>query len=83
MSQKDLKQDQLDEKLSDAQSVEVSEETLAEGDAAASIAPKGDAKSAKFGQGADFQDDKEKDFASGVKQAEAPKTKAGIIASTV
>jgi len=83
MSQKDLKKDQLDEKLSDATSVEVSEETLAEGDAAASIAPKGDAKSAKFGQGADFQDDKEKDFASGTKQAEAPKTKAGIIASTV
>ena len=83
MSQKDLKKDQLDEKLSDAQSVEVSEETLAEADAAASIAPKGDAKSANFGQGADFQDDKEKDFASGVKQAEAPKTKAGIIANTV
>ena len=85
MSQKDLKKDQLDEKLSDATSVEVSEETLAEGDAAASIAPKGDAKSADFGQGADFQDDKKKTLADlgATKTAEAPKTKAGIIASTV
>jgi hypothetical protein len=84
MSQKDLK-DQLDEKLSDEQSVEVSEETLAEGDAAGSIAPKGDAKSADFGQGADFQDDKKKTLADlgATKTAEAPKTKAGIIASTV
>jgi hypothetical protein len=85
MSQKDLNQDQLDEKLSDATSVEVSEETLAEGDAAGSIAPKGDAKSADFGQGADFQDDKKKTLADlgATKTAEAPKTKAGIIASTV
>jgi hypothetical protein len=85
MSQKDLKKDQLDEQLSDVTSVEVSEETLAEGDAAASIAPKGDAKSADFGQGADFQDDKKKTLADlgATKTAEAPKTKAGIIASTV
>ena len=85
MSQKDLKKDQLDEQLSDVTSVEVSEETLAEGDAAASIAPKGDAKSADFGQGADFQDDKKKtlDDLGATKTAEAPKTKAGIIASTV
>ena len=85
MSQKDLKKDQLDEKLSDVTSVEVSEETLAEGDAAASIAPKGDAKSADFGQGADFQDDKKKTLADlgATKTAEAPKTKAGIIANTV
>ena len=85
MSQKDLKKDQLDEQLSDETSVEVSEETLAEGDAAASIAPKGDAKSADFGQGADFQDDKKKTLADlgATKTAEAPKTKAGIIANTV
>jgi len=65
--------------------VEVSEETLAEGDAASSIAPKGDAKSADFGQGADFQDDKKKTLADlgATKTAEAPKTKAGIIANTV
>ena len=83
MSQKDLNQDQLDEKLSDEQLVEVSEE-LAE-DAAASIAPKGDAKSANFGQGADFKDDKEKSLADlgATKTAEAPKTKSGIIAAAV
>ena len=86
MSQKDLNQDQLDEKLSDEQLVEVFEEqTLAEGDAAASIDPKGDAKSADFGQGADFQDDKKKTLADlgATKTAEAPKTKTGIIAATV
>lgn len=86
MSQKDLNKDQLDEKLSDEQLVEVSEEqTLAEGDAAASIDPKGDAKSADFGQGADFQDDKKKTLADlgATKTAEAPKTKTGIIAATV
>lgn len=86
MSQKDLKKDQLDEKLSDEQLVEVSEEQLAEaGDAAASIATKGDAKSADFGQGADFQDDKKKTLADlgATKTAEAPKTKSGIIAATV
>jgi hypothetical protein len=86
MSQKDLNQDQLDEKLSDEQLVEVSEEqTLAEGDAAASIDPKGDAKSANFGQGADFQDDKKKTLADlgATKTAEAPKTKSGIIAAAV
>lgn len=83
MSQKDLNQDQLDEKLSDEQLVEVSEE-LAE-DAASSIAPKGDSKSAKFGQGADFKDDKEKSLADlgATKTAEAPKTKTGIISATV
>jgi hypothetical protein len=86
MSQKDLNQDQLDEQLSDEQLVEVSEEqTLAEGDAAASIDPKGDAKSANFGQGADFQDDKKKTLADlgATKTAEAPKTKSGIIAAAV
>lgn len=86
MSQKDLNQDQLDEKLSDEQLVEVSEEqTLAEGDAAASIDTKGDAKAAKFGQDADFQDDKKKTLADlgATKTAEAPKTKSGIIAATV
>lgn len=83
MSQKDLK-DQLDEKLSDEQLVEVSEEQLEEG-AAASIDTKGDAKSADFGQGADFQDDKKKTLADlgATKTAEAPKTKSGIIAKTV
>ncbi len=71
MSQKDLK-DQLDEKLSDEQLVEVSEEQLEEG-AAASIDTKGDAKSADFGQGADFQDDKKKTLADlgATKTAEA------------
>ena len=86
MSQQDLNKDQLDEKLSDEQLVEVSEEqTLAEGDAAATIAPKGDAKSANFGQGADFQDDKKKTLADlgATKTAEAPKTKSGIIAAAV
>ena len=86
MSQQDLNKDQLDEKLSDEQLVEVSEEqTLAEGDAAASIDPKGDAKSANFGQGADFQDDKKKTLADlgATKTAEAPKTKSGIIAAAV
>lgn len=83
MSQKDLK-DQLDEQLSDEQLVEVSEEQLEEG-AAASIDTKGDAKSADFGQGADFQDDKKKTLADlgATKTAEAPKTKSGIIAKTV
>lgn len=84
MSQQDLNKDQLDDvKLSDEQLVEVSEE-LAE-DAAATIDPKGDAKSAKFGQGADFQDDKAKTLADlgATKTAEAPKTKSGIIAATV
>ena len=83
MSQKDLNQDQLDTGLSDEQLVEVSEE-LAE-DAASSIAPKGSAKDAKFGQGADFEDDKAKTLADlgATKTAEAPKTKTGIIAATV
>jgi hypothetical protein len=85
MSQKDLKKDQLDEQLSDEQLVEVSEEQLEEGNAAATIDPKGDAKSADFGQDADFQDDKKKTLADlgATKTAEAPKTKAGIIAATV
>jgi hypothetical protein len=84
MSQKDPK-DQLDEKLSDEQLVEVSEEQLEEESAAASIDTKGDAKSAKFGQGADFKDDKEKSLGDlgATKTAEAPKTKSGIIAKTV
>jgi hypothetical protein len=84
MSQKDLK-DQLDEQLSDEQLVEVSEEQLEEGSAAASIGTKGDAKSADFGQGADFEDDKKKTLADlgATKTAEAPKTKSGIIAKTV
>lgn len=84
MSQQDLNKDQLDDlKLGDEQLVEVSEE-LAE-DAAATVAAKGDAKSAKYGQDADFQDDKAKTLADlgATKTAEAPKTKSGIIAATV
>jgi len=84
MSQQDLNKGQLDDvKLSDEQLVEVSEE-LAE-DAAATVAAKGDAKSAKYGQDADFQDDKPKTLADlgATKTAEAPKTKSGIIAATV
>jgi hypothetical protein len=85
MSQQDLNKDQLDAKLSDEQLVEVSEEQIAEESAAASIATKGDAKSAKYGQGTDFEDDKKKTLADlgATKTAEAPKTKSGIIAATV
>lgn len=86
MSQKDLEiKDQLDEQLSDEQSVEVTEEQLAEENAAATVEPKGKATDADFGQGADFEDDKEKTLEDlgATKTAEAPKTKAGIIAKTV
>jgi len=85
MSQQDLNKDQLDTGLSDEQLVEVSEEQIAEESAAATIATKGDAKSAKYGQGADFEDDKAKTLADlgATKTAEAPKTKSGIISATV
>ena len=60
-------------------SVEVSEDTL---DEAQAPGMKGDAKGAKFGQGADFEDDKAKNLATTSKAAE-PKTKSGIISATV
>lgn len=81
MSQeKDIQQsEQLldDVKLDDK--VEVSEDKL---DEAQAPTVKGDAKSAKFGQGADFEDDKEKKLAT-TSQAAAPKTKSGIISAAV
>jgi len=81
MSQeKDIQQsEQLldDVKLDDK--VEVSEDTL---DEAQAPTVKGDAKSAKFGQGADFEDDKEKNLAT-TSQAPVPKTKSGIISAAV
>ena len=85
MSQQYLNKDQLDVRLSDEQLVEVSEEQIAEESAVATIATKGDAKSAKYGQGTDFEDDKAKTLADlgATKTAEAPKTKSGIIAATV
>jgi hypothetical protein len=81
MSQeKDIQQsEQLldDVKLDDK--VEVSEDTL---DEAQAPTVKGDAKSAKFGQGTDFEDDKEKNLAT-TSQAPVPKTKSGIISAAV
>ena len=81
MSQeKDIQQsEQLldDVKLDDK--VEVSEDKL---DEAQAPTVKGDAKSATFGQGADFEDDKEKNLAT-TSQAPVPKTKSGIIKSAV
>lgn len=80
MSQeKDIQQEQLldDVKLDDK--VEVSEDTL---DEAQAPTAKGDAKAAKFGQGADFEDDKEKNLAT-TSQAPVPKTKSGIISAAV
>ena len=81
MSQeKDIQQsEQLldDVKLDDK--VEVSEDTL---DEAQAPTAKGDAKAAKFGQGADFEDDKAKNLAT-TSQAPVPKTKSGIISAAV
>ena len=80
MSQeKDIQQSEqlLDDVTTDQ--VEVSEETL---DEAQAPTVKGSAKDAKFGQGSDFEDDKKKDLAT-TSQASAPKTKSGIIKSTV
>ena len=80
MSQeKDIQQSEqlLDDVTTDQ--VEVSEETL---DEAQAPTVKGDAKSATFGQGSDFEDDKKKNLAT-TSQAPAPKTKSGIIKSTV
>lgn len=77
MSIKEKDNEQLrDETL---ESVEVSEDTVAEATAPEAKGTAG----AKFGQGADFKDDKKQDFASGVSQMEAPKTKAGVIAAAV
>jgi hypothetical protein len=83
MSQKDLKDqsDNLDEQLHDDEKldiVEVSEDTVDE----ATLAAKGDAKSAKFGQGSDFEDDKPKKLAT-TSQQPVPKTKSGIISAAV
>ena len=83
MSQeKDIQQEQLldDAQLDEASaSVEVSEDQL---DEAQAPTVKGDAKAAKFGQGADFEDDKEKNLAT-TSQAPVPKTKSGIISAAV
>jgi hypothetical protein len=80
MSQKeDIQKKQL---LDDAEldnKVEVSEDTL---DEAQAPTVKGDAKSAKFGQGSDFEDDKKKNLAT-TSQAPVPKTKSGIISAAV
>lgn len=83
MSQKDdiQQKEQLlnDEQLDEAKaSVEVSEDALDE----ATLDAKGDAKAAKFGQGADFEDDKKKDLATTSKMP-VPKTKSGIISAAV
>jgi len=74
-----LQSEQLldDVKLDDK--VEVSEDTLDEGQAPAA---KGDASAAKFGQGSDFEDDKAKNLAT-TSQAPVPKTKSGIISAAV
>ena len=83
MSQKDLKdQDNLEAQLQNDveldKKVEVSEDVVDE----ATLAAKGDAKSANFGQGADFEDDKKKNLATTSKQP-VPKTKSGIISAAV
>jgi hypothetical protein len=83
MSQKDLKdQDNLEAQLQNDveldDKVEVSEDVVDE----ATLAAKGDAKSANFGQGADFEDDKKKNLATTSKQP-VPKTKSGIISAAV
>jgi hypothetical protein len=80
-----IEQDKQEQLLDDVKhdeataSVEVSEDTL---DEAQAPGMKGDAKGAKFGQGADFEDDKAKNLATTSKAAE-PKTKSGIISATV
>ena len=81
MSQeKDIQQtEQLLDDVQVDETVEVSEDTL---DEAQAPGMKGDAKSAKFGQGSDFEDDKEKNLAT-TSQAPVPKTKSGIISATV
>lgn len=61
------------------ESVEVSEDNL---DEAQAPAMKGDAKSATFGQGTEFEDDKPKKLAT-TSQAPVPKTKSGIISAAV
>ena len=48
----------------------------------ATTRPKGSATDAKFGQGADFEDDKKKDLATTSKMP-VPKTKSGIISAAV
>lgn len=81
MSQeKDMQQSEqlLDDVKLDV-SVEVSEDTL---DEAQAPTAKGDAKSATFGQGTDFEDDKPKKLAT-TSQAPVPKTKSGIISAAV
>lgn len=83
MSQKDLlDQDNLEAQLQNDveldDKVEVSEDTVDE----ATLAAKGDAKSANFGQGADFEDDKKKNLATTSKMP-VPKTKSGIISAAV
>lgn len=83
MSQKDLlDQDNLEAQLQNDveldDKVEVSEDTVDE----ATLAAKGDAKSADFGQGSDFEDDKPKKLATTSKQP-VPKTKSGIISAAV
>jgi len=76
--EKDKQEQQLLDDVTTDQ-VEVSEETL---DEAQAPGMKGDAKSATFGQGSDFKDDKKQDLATTSKAAE-PKTKSGIISATV
>jgi hypothetical protein len=81
MSQKeDIQQsEQLLDDVQVDETVEVSEGNL---DEAQAPGMKGDAKGAKFGQGADFEDDKEKNLAT-TSQAPVPKTKSGIISAAV
>lgn len=81
MSQeKDIQQsEQLLDDVKLDEKVEVSEDTL---DEAQAPAAKGSATDAKFGQGADFEDDKKKNLAT-TSQAPVPKTKSGIISAAV
>lgn len=79
MSQeKDIKTEQLQNDVELDNKVEVSEDTVDE----ATLAAKGSATDAKFGQGADFEDDKKKDLATTSKMP-VPKTKSGIISAAV
>lgn len=81
MSQeKDIQQsEQLLDDVKLDEKVEVSEDNL---DEAQAPGMKGDAKSATFGQGSDFEDDKAKNLAT-TSQAPVPKTKSGIISAAV
>jgi hypothetical protein len=81
MSQeKDIQQsEQLLDDVKLDEKVEVSEDNL---DEAQAPGMKGDAKSATFGQGSDFEDDKAKSLAT-TSQAPVPKTKSGIISAAV